>query len=797
MTKVEAALAWYDAGCSVISVNEDGTKKPWPSQWDSYQRERASRSQVEHWAQTRDGIGMVCGPISNNIEMFELEGEAIENGMAAELEAATEAAMPGLWSKLNGYVELSAGGGLHWIFRIDGCDAFTGKLAKRPDPNTPSGAITLMESKGKGGFTILAPSGGKVHPSGRSWQTIIGTPGMVPTLSAEEVEVLHSCARMFDSMPERLPSPPKLEPRKEGEKTPGDDYSERTSWADILEPAGWKFVYSRGEVDYWRRPDKAHGISASTNYEGSDTFWAFTSSTTFEENRSYTKFGAYAHLYHNGDMSAAARELRAKNFGSPLKAERKLTLILGEASTATDGNAALDPRNVPSPQRSVTLTDDGNAQLLVDAFDGRLLYNPERKQWLAWNGTQWIWKHGDSLATQTLRELMRRWTPEDRVEVLWKLKSLNAMHVNAAVSFASRDPAIHILLDDLDSNPRVLNTPGGVVDLLACTLVPSTPGDRHTKITKVTPDFDHKPTRFLQFLDQTFGGNPRLIKFIQDLIGYSCIGEVVHQVLPFLYGAGANGKSVLLEIFINLLNDYATTAPANFLLRSNASEHETALARLVGQRLVVCSEVDPNGKFNEERVKHLTGGDRVTARFIGKDHFTFVPTHHLWLVGNHEPRMDSGGMESIFRRVQKVPFDYVVPEEKRVTDLGKFLISKEGPQILGWMIRGAAQSASRLIIPPEVRQATQEYAREQDQVGRFVEERLTFTEANGPVEVNQIYGVYEKWCFDNHEKPMHKTPWGKEMANKGAKPGPRTSKARYYANVWVTAEIEDDQGVLS
>lgn len=353
MTVYDAALAWHDAGACVLPAAADGTKTP-ALPWARYQRERPTREQVATWASTAPGIGMVCGEASGGIEMLELEGPAVAEGLHLELRRLLEAAGYGeLWEKLNTYVELSPKGGIHWLYRVDGGPVpGNTKLAKRPRVPTAddaSTAQTLIETRGEGGWTVLAPSNGRTHASGKPWQVLAGRPGDAPTLTVDEHRTLHRLAQTFDEMP-NLPPPAEPRPpvqRAPGELTPGDDYNQRTDWADLLVPAGWTHVDTRGRTRYWRRPGKNIGVSATTGYgdQGHDLLYVFTTSTEFESEKSYTKFGAHALLEHHGDFAAAARALRARDYGSPLpERDNPLTLIHGGAATGNATSGAVAPQ---------------------------------------------------------------------------------------------------------------------------------------------------------------------------------------------------------------------------------------------------------------------------------------------------------------------------------------------------------------------------------------------------------------------------------------------------------------------
>jgi hypothetical protein len=315
----QAALAWHDAGACVLPAAADGSKRP-AGQWDQYKTHRPARSDLDGWVTHAEGIGIVCGTVSGNIEMFEAEAAAVEAGLIEQLMVMLP---PGLADKLNTYVERSPKGGVHWIFRVDGVPVKGNtKLARKVERKPGQQTVTvLFETRGEGGWTIAAPSHGRTHPSGKPWQVVQGAAGVIPVLTAEEYRVLHACAATFDTMPERTVAPsPSQTPAMpvDNAGAPGEDFNQRATWEEILIPAGWKILQRRGEVTDWVRPGKnpRDGGSATTGWQG-DWFYVFTSSTEFESERTYTKFKTYAVLHHGGDTSAAARALRQAGYGAP------------------------------------------------------------------------------------------------------------------------------------------------------------------------------------------------------------------------------------------------------------------------------------------------------------------------------------------------------------------------------------------------------------------------------------------------------------------------------------------------
>lgn len=279
------------------------------------------------------GVGLMCGAVSGGLEMLEFEGRAVEEGLLEEFQAAAEAAGLGdvLANIVGGYSERTPSGGVHLLYR---CSEVGGnqKLARRPataaelaiDPDDK--VKVLIETRGQGGYTIVAPTNGKVHPTGGVWELVNGGFDTIFEPTPEARAGLLTLARSFDRMPTAERAGPRRTAPSAGAGTrPGDEFNLRADWdADVLGPHGWTPTFTRGAVTYWRRPGKeGRGWSATTNATGNDTLIVFSSSTPFDEwdgtpgrpAPSYSKFAAYAVLTHEGDFEAAAVELAALGYG--------------------------------------------------------------------------------------------------------------------------------------------------------------------------------------------------------------------------------------------------------------------------------------------------------------------------------------------------------------------------------------------------------------------------------------------------------------------------------------------------
>ncbi len=291
----------------------------------------------------------------------------------------------------------------------------------------------------------------------------------------------------------------------------------------------------------------------------------------------------------------------------------------------------------------------------------------------------------------------------------------------------------------------------------------------------------------------TFGGDTAMIDYLQRLVGMSYIGEVRHHIMPFIFGPGANGKSVFLDVIMGVGGDYASSAPPGFLMAGR--QDESAIARLAGLRVVVCSEVGIRDRFDEAKVKLLTGGDTLTARFLYGRHFTFTPSHTLWLAGNHQPRVEAGG-ESFWRRTRIIGFEHTVPPERRIDSLASRLIAEEGPGILAWIVQGAVdQAAHGLEEPASVADATARYAVEEDALARFIADRVHIGGGDAVrTPTAEVRKAYTSWCRDEGEEEISAQMFGRELRSRWGIRMTRSHGKRFYPGLALLADEDDPAG---
>ncbi|MFD7616061.1 phage/plasmid primase, P4 family [Streptomyces sp. NPDC059802] len=405
-----------------------------------------------------------------------------------------------------------------------------------------------------------------------------------------------------------------------------------------------------------------------------------------------------------------------------------------------------------------SLTDRGNAKLFQHLYGDDFRYVPGLG-WYRWAGHRWAFDaeaHAVSEAAFELAENLATRDPNERFtaqELRRNIKrTLNDQGNQALIRVAKKMPAFQLAADRLDADPYALCTPEGVVDLRTGVLRAPHPSQFHTRVALCAPR--PMPTPMWDtYLTDTFGRGPKgaaLTAYMQRVMGYTITGLTSAQVLPFLHGDGGNGKSVLVGVLQRLLQDYADTAPHDFLMAKQYSDHPTELADLQGRRLIVCSELNPGARFDQARMTLLTGSDRIKARKVRQDGFSFWPTHTLWLLGNHRPAVPAGG-RGFWRRLRLIPFEYTAT--RVITDLDVRLVESEGPGILYWIIQGTVKYLNgddpHLKNSDAVAAATRDYAQAEDTFGRFLADCCKLGDPGAHrTEQRTLRLAYEAWCED-------------------------------------------------
>ncbi|MBR0796109.1 bifunctional DNA primase/polymerase [Bradyrhizobium jicamae] len=395
---------------------------------------------------------------------------------------------------------------------------------------------------------------------------------------------------------------------------------------------------------------------------------------------------------------------------------------LGPCPVPSPTLAPLPPTGVPMiggrDEWQPADTEDALALDFVSQHESDLRYVGEFGRWMRWDGRRWS-DDRTTAAYDLIRQHVRQMAFRSAGTEAKKIAT--AQKVAAVERLARSDQRIAVTAEIWDTHAMLLNTPSGVVNLTTGELLPSDPRFHCTKMTAVAPSGADCPT-WRAFLRKSLADDSELIGFTQRMLGYALTADTREHALFFLFGPGGNGKGVFMNSVANILGDYAKTAPMTTFTESKNDRHPTELAGLRGARLVAASETEGGQGWAEAKIKSFTGGDRIAARFMGKDFFEFTPQFKLVIAGNHKPGLRSVD-EAIRRRLHMIPFVVKIPEAERDAALPEKL-KAEWPGILAWMIEGClAWQRDGLQPPASVRNATTEYLSDEDALATWLDER--------------------------------------------------------------------------
>lgn len=415
------------------------------------------------------------------------------------------------------------------------------------------------------------------------------------------------------------------------------------------------------------------------------------------------------------------------------------------------------------------------AEELAKIWQGKYKYATHVGKWMKWTGKNWesvIDQQVIKEASQTLRQhyasMVLNEVNEERTRMLAALIEISCKYnsVKNILAFLQGTKGFCITPEEWDRDPWLLNVNNGTIDLRTGQIHPHNPEDLCTQLAPV----DYDPTavgdaweRHIRY----FLPNDNIRRQVQRDLGMALVGTPLKESLPIWYGQGANGKSTTARVIQYVLGTYVGRAAPNLLIQRRHEHHPTELADLKGKRIVFSVEIGNGDRLDEAKVKDITGGDRIKARYMRQDFFEFDQTWTIFLLCNHKPII-TGVDKGIWRRIKLIPWTVSIPEnQQKPQDMIISELLKESPAILRWLLEGLADwQRDNYWTAEEVLWATQEYRGEQDRLAGFLSDCCELKQY-ASVSVAELYDAYCEWCKETDEEPLTKKTFGTYLKDRG------------------------------
>jgi putative DNA primase/helicase len=370
-----------------------------------------------------------------------------------------------------------------------------------------------------------------------------------------------------------------------------------------------------------------------------------------------------------------------------------------------------------------------------------------------------------------------------------------ARRIESMLRMAETEPGIVVRLDAFDSDPLLIAVQNGVVCLKTGELVAPAPDQMISRQSGTTFDPGAVAPRWEEFLARV-QPSEEVRAFLQRAVGYTLTGLVDEERWFFLYGTGANGKSVFANVLNALLGDFAVTVGSKLLTKShNVGEADRLVAQLPCTRLALANETAQGDVWNDQRAKELASREPISARKLYGEPFEFMPTHKLWVRGNHLPGAHDAG-DGFWRRLVPILFANQIPDSERIADLDRRIIASELSGVLNWAIAGCLDWQARgLAVPPEIERGTRQYREETDILATWLTE---FTERapTSRLAIAAAFASYRSFCQEQNVAAPSMPAFSRQMSARGLGTSGSRKQGRRISGLRLRAWEPDDLDLM-
>lgn len=582
---------------------------------------------------------------------------------------------------------------------------------------------------------------------------------------------------------------------------------------DMLVAQGYTLGWERPNVARLGRPGRDKGQTSVIVFKDGEKEMSYHHSSSdplYTIGHCLDAFDIYTKTEHKGDAKAAysaAKREQGKWTESRTSKRQALDPQTGEIlplesvkpTAYTNGNgshnhteqaAASGYAKLEAPQAQADTDfmlkegahDEGNARCVHRLYDGKFLYNSSFG-WLEHTGTHWIIEEAESAVERAITETLiaranaslRSGAPDSD---LIKRCIPNAGKVQGAK--AQLKSLVSVGTHEFDSEPDLLNCKNGVVDLRTGEITPHKPSQRFMHCTAIDYDPNADQDTWVNWLTEAVGAEVE--NWLQIAVGYSLTGHTREEIMFYLFGPPRSGKGTFTETIMDVLGTplsgvvgfHTLTAP------SEADTQNFNLAPLHNARFIAASESNQYERFNEAKVKLVTGGDKIQCSFKHKTPFSYRPKYKIWLSSNQPVNADPDDDAVWGRlRVVKFPHSYLGNENKSLKQQMRTPAVMRG--ILAWAVLGAIRwyqlGNSGL---PELQSSMaekKEHREALDNVQSWLSECAELAD-NGFTANADLYLSYERWCKNNGVEPKKQKGLSQSLIRKGLKDDRTTTKDR-------------------
>ena len=377
----------------------------------------------------------------------------------------------------------------------------------------------------------------------------------------------------------------------------------------------------------------------------------------------------------------------------------------------------------------------------------------------------------------------------------WQHTSESSSKQKAMIELAASEERLVKQSTDLDQHLHLFNAADGTIDLRSGEVKDPDRSDLITCVANASVRTNATCPRWIQFINEIMCGDQAQIAYLQRLCGYMMFGDRGEQIIVFLQGDGANGKSVFIDVLSHVFGDYAGTISAKALIDRASGAIPSDIASIAGKRLVTMSEFPERIPINTTTVKSVTGGDRITARHLYKDWFEFRPQFQLLCAMNELPQVPEND-DAYMRRVQILTFPRAFQRSEMDRDLSSKL-KLESDGILQWCLEGALCYQRQGLEPTEkMRRELEEYRRKSDLVAEFVRECVIKDSGKGFHSLTDLVQYARRYMFQEDTIPPDERSIKKSLKRLlGDTQQHRTENGRVRGYFGLVVDMPDDDDV--